>query len=279
MQLMFDTAIPFQRQKTEQESPVSIYRLKRSELLHPDQFDYRYFVGCTRNTAIRQDGELCFLDPTMIIPIDLARTLTFESLKHLFIIRFSHEWLDDQMSKFTSDHIFLKDIGYIYRLSAESYLNVLSHLNGKGPRSVFQYEDTREYSSFSRMLNSVAKQYDAYQAQYIGRKHLRLANKAIQHIQSCVHSKLSTDGLSESLNTSKFHLSRLFRGITGLSISQYHSQVKLHHVLTEVCEKLDRPIELIADDFSYASNSHLTTSFKRYFNCVPREARRMLISR
>ncbi len=86
---------------------------------------------------------------------------------------------------------------------------------------------------------------------------------------------LTVEGIAREVRCSPFHLSRLFRRATGVTL--YRTVVRMR--LREGLERLlDEPenVSTIAVDIGFASHSHFADAFRAEYGCSPREARRML---
>ena len=65
-------------------------------------------------------------------------------------------------------------------------------------------------------------------------------------------------------------LMRRFRGETGMSISQWHRQLRLHHALEELAQ--GRPVTTVAIDLGYDSVSAFIAAFRRVLGVTPGQA-------
>lgn len=81
--------------------------------------------------------------------------------------------------------------------------------------------------------------------------------------------------LAAIAHMSPFHLARAFRQITGTSLHDYVLRERLAHALDAV---LERSVDLttIALDAGFASHSHFTARFRRFFGATPDQVRRAL---
>jgi AraC family transcriptional regulator len=90
--------------------------------------------------------------------------------------------------------------------------------------------------------------------------------------------RLTLGGIAREVHCSPFHLSRLFRRATGVTL--YRAVVRLR--LREGLERLlDQPgqVATIALGVGFASHSHFTDAFRAEFGCPPSQARRLLLGR
>jgi AraC-like DNA-binding protein len=85
---------------------------------------------------------------------------------------------------------------------------------------------------------------------------------------------LTLDGLARDAGCSPFHLGRLFRRATGVTLHRAVMRLRLRGGLERL---LDEPGNLarIALDTGFASHSHFSDAFRAEFGCAPSEARRM----
>lgn len=79
--------------------------------------------------------------------------------------------------------------------------------------------------------------------------------------------------LARGVYTSPFHLARLFRRETGVSVHQYQMRVRLHAALDRLLETEQR-LTTIALELGFATHSHFTASFHRLVGVTPDRLRR-----
>ena len=79
--------------------------------------------------------------------------------------------------------------------------------------------------------------------------------------------------LANIANLSPFHLCHIFRQMVGTSIYDYVLQERLAQTLDSVLDGGD-DLTAIALDAGFASHSHFTARFRRFFGCTPTALRR-----
>ncbi len=84
---------------------------------------------------------------------------------------------------------------------------------------------------------------------------------------------LSLDDVARAVHCSRFHLARLFRRHTGLSIHEYRNRLRLAEALERLCDGGSDLTEL-AMDLGYSSHSHFSAAFRRKFGTAPSQFRR-----
>jgi AraC family transcriptional regulator len=101
--------------------------------------------------------------------------------------------------------------------------------------------------------------------------------RRIQRVQELIAehctSTLKLTAIAEVAGLSPFHLSRVFRRVTGTSIHQYQSRLRLRLGLSMLAQGAD-DIATIALDLGYSSHSHFTAAFRREFGLPPTRFRR-----
>jgi AraC family transcriptional regulator len=80
--------------------------------------------------------------------------------------------------------------------------------------------------------------------------------------------------LARVANLSPFHLCHVFREMVGTSIYGYVLRERLAHTLDAVLDGGD-DLTAIALDAGFASHSHFTAHFRRFFGCTPAMLRRV----
>jgi AraC-like DNA-binding protein len=79
--------------------------------------------------------------------------------------------------------------------------------------------------------------------------------------------------VARHVHSSPYHLARLFRRETGLSIHQYRGRLRLAASLQRLAEG-ERDLTQLALDLGYSSHAHFTDAFRRTFDISPSEFRR-----
>ena len=177
-------------------------------------------------------------------------------------------------------------------------LRALAPARGRrGPRRTFTAPcrplDGRSYLAHRRALASAG---DALAAEEAGLAFLRrvaadvlrerpiappanrYADRARDLIASEFRSPLSVAGIARAVHCSPFHLGRLFRRATGMTLHRAVVRLRLRDGLERL---LDEPggVAAVALDVGFASHSHFTDAFRSEFGCPPSAARRELLAR
>jgi len=102
-------------------------------------------------------------------------------------------------------------------------------------------------------------------------------SRAVERVKEAVAAApadaWSVARLAALASLSPFHLCRIFRATTGTSIYDYVLRERLAQALDAVLDGGD-DLTAIALDAGFASHSHFTARFRRFFGCAPSALRR-----
>jgi len=122
---------------------------------------------------------------------------------------------------------------------------------------------------------------NAYRAQQTARQPPRrrgggarqevLVARAKEALLHEVAENTSVTMLAHQLNTSPFHLCRVFRAHTGLSLHQYRVQHRLRASIERVASR--ESLSTVAADLGFASHAHYTSVFRRQWRTTPSKLR------
>jgi AraC-like DNA-binding protein len=87
----------------------------------------------------------------------------------------------------------------------------------------------------------------------------------------------SLTAIAGSIGASVFHLCRVFRLSTGLTMHAYRHHLRLRNAL-EPLQRREIDLLTVALDLGYSGHSHFTAAFRRQFGLVPSELRARLAS-
>jgi AraC-like DNA-binding protein len=109
------------------------------------------------------------------------------------------------------------------------------------------------------------------------RAHRSLAGAVCEHLAtSYADPALPLARLAADIGASPYHLSRVFRAVTGQSIHQYRIQLRLRAVLAGLAS--GQQVTELAVTCGFASPSHLSQLFGRYFKISPSKLRDELLN-
>jgi AraC-like DNA-binding protein len=126
-------------------------------------------------------------------------------------------------------------------------------------------------------LLSVANKARNHNISLIGRattlrRYNELTQAACEQLATRLGEKLNLDELAAALYVSPFHLSRVFRMRTGLSLSRYHQHLRLRAALERILDG-ESNLTRLAINLGFAHHSHFTSMFRREFGVPPTASR------
>lgn len=107
------------------------------------------------------------------------------------------------------------------------------------------------------------------------RRHRELVEAAREHLaRSFADQGLTLDQLARDIGAGAFHLARVFRQVTGRSLHEYRTQLRLRAVLLALAET--DSLAQLAVSVGFSSHSHLSDVFRRHFDASPSQVRKAL---
>lgn len=98
--------------------------------------------------------------------------------------------------------------------------------------------------------------------------HKKLTERIKKSIHSNISQNKSLNDIAKDVYSSPFHISRVFKQVTGMGINQFRTQIRLKSVYSEI-KQGKNDLASLALDYGFSSHSHLSYSFKKYFNFTP----------
>ncbi|MEV5973175.1 AraC family transcriptional regulator [Streptomyces sp. NPDC051921] len=90
--------------------------------------------------------------------------------------------------------------------------------------------------------------------------------------------RLSLEDLARSVGASPHHLSRVFRAVTGTSLTHYRNDLRIRGVL-HALEEGEHALRALAHAYGFADQSHLTRLCRGHTGHAPSAVRRLLTER
>ena len=103
--------------------------------------------------------------------------------------------------------------------------------------------------------------------------HRQTVDSARRFLATGLGEPLSLKAISGAVGVSPFHLCRIFRAITGTTVSRYRHRLRLRAALEGVANA-QADLSAVALDHGYSSHSHFTAAFRREFGLTPTQFRR-----
>lgn len=99
--------------------------------------------------------------------------------------------------------------------------------------------------------------------------YIEIVRKSIEYIEKNLNKTLSLDELASTFYITKFHYSRIFKAVTGMSIMNYYKQRKFSRATEDLIQSEKNILE-IAFDYGYNSQEAFSRAYKKYFGCTPK---------
>ncbi len=107
-------------------------------------------------------------------------------------------------------------------------------------------------------------------------RHGRALARVMEAVASAPADPWTVAKLAKIAHMSPFHLCRVFRRMAGRSIYGYVVQERLAQTLDAILDGGD--LTAIALDAGFASHSHFTARFRRFFGCTPSALQRVAVA-
>ncbi len=107
------------------------------------------------------------------------------------------------------------------------------------------------------------------------REHAERAEAAKCYLAATLGDHITLDNVAQTVGVSAFHLTRLFKRHTGLTVHRYLTLLRLRESIERLAGGADH-LATLAVDLGYASHSHFTDTFRAEYGCTPSEVRSRL---
>lgn len=93
-------------------------------------------------------------------------------------------------------------------------------------------------------------------------------NSIFNHINHYYYQKISLDILAKKWSISKFHLARLFKQYSGMTINEFLITTRINKA-KELLRHTDKTIDMIAEEVGFNSSSYFIYSFRKKEHVTP----------
>jgi AraC-like DNA-binding protein len=98
--------------------------------------------------------------------------------------------------------------------------------------------------------------------------HIKLVERIKVNIHNGIAKNQSLTEIASDVFSSPFHISRVFKQVTGIGIHQFRNQIRLKSVFSKIHQG-EGDLANLALIHGFSSHSHLTFGFKKYFGFTP----------
>lgn len=148
------------------------------------------------------------------------------------------------------------------------------HLEGEGRPDPLFVEETA-LCILARVVTNAAEAHGMSAARpspEAGSRHRDLTEAAKAALHRGFREALSLEDVARESGTSVFHLSRVFRRQTGVTLHAYQAHLRLTAALEAVAVP-EADLTDVALDLGYSSHSHFTAAFRKAFGVTPSAVR------
>jgi AraC-like DNA-binding protein len=108
------------------------------------------------------------------------------------------------------------------------------------------------------------------------REHARCVAKVKAFLALQFRERITLNEISEEAEVSPFHLCRMFKKATGLSIHRYLNRLRLRACVDGLTQN-NQGLTDLAINAGYSSHSHFTEAFRREFGVPPSVVRKAML--
>ena len=101
-------------------------------------------------------------------------------------------------------------------------------------------------------------------------RHRQLASRCRELLATCYEESLTLDEIARRLATTPFHLSRVFRRWSGVTLHQHLLDLRLRAAVDRLIDEPGRRITDLGLELGFSTPSHFTQRFRQGFGTTPR---------
>jgi AraC family transcriptional regulator len=278
------------------DSQTYIRTLFRSNLMHV--FDYRcaghddegeipegYEIVLPRAGAYqRRDSFGTFLaDPNQVLfynkgePYDISHPVQGGDSSTVFL--FAPALLVDMIRAYDPDiedhtcQLFQRShITFATRLQILQYRLLCTNNNATEPLAV----EEQIVASLSEIIRALHPNYPARQNHLSTntlRAHAEQTQAVMTFLNAHLRSRLQLEQISSAVHLSPFHLCRIFKQNTCMTLNQYVRRLRLFNAAEQILENPKARLDLLALEYGFSNHGNFSTAFRAAFGINPSEFR------
>ena len=105
------------------------------------------------------------------------------------------------------------------------------------------------------------------------RAHAEQAHAVRTFLNAHVRSRLQLGRISSAVHLSPYHLCRVFKQNTGMTLHQYVKRLRLFNAAEQMLETPSTRLDLLALDYEFSNHGNFSTAFRQTFGVNPSELR------
>jgi AraC-like DNA-binding protein len=107
------------------------------------------------------------------------------------------------------------------------------------------------------------------------RAHAQQTQAVKTFLNAHVRSSLQLEQISSALHLSPYHLCRVFKQDTGVTLHQYVKRLRLFNAAEQMLENPKARLDLLALDYGFSNHGNFSTAFRQTFGLNPSELRNL----
>ena len=106
------------------------------------------------------------------------------------------------------------------------------------------------------------------------RAHAEQTHTVKTFLNAHIHMPLSLETISSAVHLSPYHLCRIFKQNTGMTLHQYVKRLRLFNAAERMLEYPTARLDLLALEYGFSNHGNFSTVFRQIFGLRPSELRR-----
>lgn len=123
--------------------------------------------------------------------------------------------------------------------------------------------------------------YESYQGETVKQKPSRNTIhthvEQIRHVKNFLNANIRTplqlEHISSAVHLSPYHLCRIFKKNTGMTLHQYVKRLRLFNAVERMLDHPTTRLDMLALEYSFSNHGHFSTVFRQVFGISPSELR------
>ncbi len=105
------------------------------------------------------------------------------------------------------------------------------------------------------------------------RTHIEQVHRVKTFLNSHVQSHLQLEHISSAVHLSPYHLCRIFKQNTGVTLHQYVKRLRLFNLAEQMLEQPMTRLDILAAEYGFSNHGNFSTAFRQTFGMNPSELR------
>jgi AraC-like DNA-binding protein len=106
------------------------------------------------------------------------------------------------------------------------------------------------------------------------RAHAEHAQAVKTFLNTQVRARLQLEQIAAAVHLSPFHLCRVFKQNTGMTLHQYLQRLRLFNAAEQMLDEPHMRLDLLACEYGFSNHGNFSSAFRRVFGVNPSELRR-----